>query len=807
MAKREFMMWNATTSSWEHNGGWTGDVADADTPIMRHNYASDALVVRLRLYTEGFTHETADDAGRADFTLLTVPNYIPHTGGIRVFKRETSSNFKQLTVNVDYVESLIPNGSGGSETLSDTILFRTPITETDAISVVYVTSELLDGIHYNIINSNIVQIVDQQLLDRSIFPSVNNVSVWGLSTDEDSQNPARLVDKISHTSITPIQIWDPARDDHYTNAIHNIDLQNSQDPARYTNTPQTQQRLSDQVYAIEPWTDRFVGTTWLSTVDMAYFPYYDTHVYPETEARLRLWGQLNDWGEIRAYEWVKSNVPPDAWDALAATEEGDVTIPEGDRKSGTAKKTLFVDDGTQNGVWLEMHPTLEEFDVVIEGFDNDDGTYTFTTTAFADDEVADVYVSGKLVEQDHDFSLSFDVTVEATVFDRVSIRKHIPSDPEVIADGVDIGIYSEEYQYVQIDKRDEFGNEFNEYFFWVQHKGTKATSKGRTDNLRNVVTNLKNIPVPYMFFQELKPPTSVEIEGNQLLSRIEQHTTTNGQTSIVTELPIAPNTTVVVVVDGIPIPTSDITYVDGERVVTFTNHAQPGDQLMEVVYTGLYDETVHLPSRHVQMVSRGLRGIVDADRRYVLQYTRDFTLRDDLNTGKTPLEKKNLHSEWEMFRQHQPYHVNRVLWDKITESIVGYQLADETIRVPSFERELYDDKYDTSTQYGIGDGQAFVNGGMAQASVLADLENPDNNFQPIDINVFFSRHSFDTVEGVVAAMDTIYNTYSHVHVNRIFFSVLQDAMSSQAQYADIMKTSMVSLHGIRPFQLAGIFDD
>lgn len=807
MANREFMTWNTDTSKWEHHGDWSEDINDADTPILRHNYASDALVVRLRLYSEGFTHETQAVVSRPDFTLLTVPKYIPHTGGVQVFKRDTtSSNYRKLTANVDYIESLIPDGDGGSNTLSDTIQFRDAVIDTDGISVVYVTSELVEGTHYNNINSNIVQIIDQEIIDKGVFVGLNNFSIWGLSTDEDSQNPARLVDKISHTVITPIQIWDPSRGNHYTNAIHNIDLQNQYDPAKYNNTPQSQSLLPGQTYAIEQWTDRFIGTTWLDTMGMAYFPYYDSNVYPETEARLRLWGQLNDWGSINIYEWVKSNVPPSEWDAIASTEEGNVTIPEGDRKSGTAKLTLFVDDGTQSGVWLEMHPTLEEFDVLIDGYDNNDGTYTFTTTKFNTNDMVNIYVNGKLYAPNHTLT-SLDIVVNATIFDRIAVRKPIPTDRTVIDDGVAIGLYLEEYQYVKLEKNDDFGNTFPEYFFWVGDKGTKPSTKKRTDNLRSITHKLENIPVPYMFFQELKSPSSVDIEGNQLLPRIEQYTTTVGQLSVVVELPIAPDTVVVVSVDGIPMTTSDVLYVGGERVINFPNQSQSGGQLMEVVYTGLYDDTVHLPARFVQVVSRGLRGIVDADRRYVMRYTRDFTLRDSLDGGKSALEKKNLHSEWQMFRQHQPYHINRLLWDKMTESMVGYQLRDSNIRVPSFERELYDDKYATATQYGIGEGQTFVAGDLALATVLSDLENPDNNFQPIDINVFFDRHNFETPEAIILSMDTIYNTYSFEHVNRIFFSVLQDAMSVQSQYADIMKTSMVSLHGVRPFQTGGIFDD
>jgi hypothetical protein len=56
-------------------------------------------------------------------------------------------------------------------------------------------------------------------------------------------------------------------------------------------------------------------------------------------------------------------------------------------------------------------------------------------------------------------------------------------------------------------------------------------------------------------------------------------------------------------------------------------------------------------------------------------------------------------------------------------------------------------------------------------------------------------------------MDNIYNTFTVQNVNRIYFSVLFDAFTTKAKYPGIFKTSMVSLHGIRPFQSSGVFDD
>jgi hypothetical protein len=236
----------------------------------------------------------------------------------------------------------------------------------------------------------------------------------------------------------------------------------------------------------------------------------------------------------------------------------------------------------------------------------------------------------------------------------------------------------------------------------------------------------------------------------------------------------------------------------------------PPENRVKISYTGLYTSFNTIPNRYTQVIVRGLQGVVFSDDRYTIQFTRDFTLRDTLdveNENLHPPELKNYHEEWKIIRQEQTNNVDRWLWNKVIECIIGYELDDTTVRVPSLERELYDDKYGTDTQYGLGDGQAFANGTLALASVIAYLLDPDVDFTPIDINTFFELYSFDTDENIIEAMNVIYDTFSFTHVNRIFFSVLHDAFTTKSKYPDIFKTSMVSLHGIRPFQTAGVFDD
>ena len=218
-------------------------------------------------------------------------------------------------------------------------------------------------------------------------------------------------------------------------------------------------------------------------------------------------------------------------------------------------------------------------------------------------------------------------------------------------------------------------------------------------------------------------------------------------------------------------------------------------------------EVFHFPDRHTEAVIRGLRGLITNDRRYTLRFTRDFTLRDDLEQGDSSLELKQHHEEWQLIRQEQPFLVPRALWDKVTESMVGFLLTDPTTRVPTLERELYDTSFSTETRFGLRSGQAFTDGPTALQTILADLNNPDNAFPAVDINAFFAQNDFTTTDGIIAAMNSIYTLFTFTDVNRIYFATLHDAFSFKKEYPDIFKTSMVAIHGIRPFQVAGLFDD
>jgi len=675
--------------------------------------------------------------------------------------------------------------------------------ELTQFSTVSLKLELLtEGTHYRIVNNNIIEFIGA--------PYATPITIWGMVFNNDGQDPARIIDRESETLVSSIQFWDPARGMHYTNAIHNVDLQNDVDPAQYNNTPQT------VTYSSE-WQKSFVGTSWMNTENLDYVPYYSKEIFTDTTERFRNWGQLTDWSDITLYEWVESDVPPSEWDALAAEEEGDRTIVEHLRKSGIAKKTLFED---VNGVWIPAVNKFVELYAATDGVDNTDGTFTFSVdvtnfkeTGSPAQYVVNVYVNGKLVTEDAVLVGSPPTyTVTAKESDIIRIVQLVETDQTIIDTEIAAGNLLQEYEYTQVSFFDSLGTEFFKYYFWVGNKGTKPTGKNRSMSIVDAQTQLATIPSAHMFFQEPKI-TEVIADENINITRSEIVTAVGSPAEVYyVDLPIAENTSVIVEINGDDVASTDISYTTGAQIITLDASVivNQSDEV-KITYTGVdSNRTITLPSRFTQAIVRGLQGIVNADDRYTIRYTRNFSLRDTLeveNENINGLDLKNAHEEWKIFRQEQQTNIDKWQWDRITESIVGYKLDDPSVRVPSYERELYDEKYQTDTQYGLGTGQAFVKSDLALASILAYLVDPDIDFTPLDINAFFAENSFDTPENIITAMDVIYNTFGFADVNRMYFSVLKDAFTTKAKYPGILKTSMISLHGIRPFQTSGIFDD
>lgn len=222
-------------------------------------------------------------------------------------------------------------------------------------------------------------------------------------------------------------------------------------------------------------------------------------------------------------------------------------------------------------------------------------------------------------------------------------------------------------------------------------------------------------------------------------------------------------------------------------------------------------KTIVYPDRYTQAISTGLTDKISEEDRYKLVFTKNFTLRDNIEDASTAVSLKNVHTEWQLFREKQPYHITRALWDKLTEGMAGYKLSTigtlSPEPIPSVERVMYDDIYHTTTQYGFGEGQTFADSTILLNTIQDIIQDSNFDISPLNKEDFLNDFFFDTPENIKTTMDYIFNNFKYEDVNELFFAGLMDAMSHKNDYADVFKTSMIALHGIRILETAGSVTD
>jgi hypothetical protein len=575
-------------------------------------------------------------------------------------------------------------------------------------------------------------------------------------------NPAKLVDTVASTVISNIPLWHPAKGHHYDVALHNIDIQSDADPAGYAVTLDTNDLSS------RAWNSQEVGKVWLDTSWLGYLPYYDSVIMPNVNDRLYAWGKLAPWADAKVYKWVKSSVAPTDYAALVTAQSTDTTIAQNDRASGTARSTVFkctrATDVGAYGSWTKQPLVVEKlfgaYDIPAAPTLQLHSSY-----GWAKDDVADVYKNGILIKSGIVVSSGLTITVTTSpVFtvtenDIVTVVRpiHVPSAVELAYvpadhDGV-TAQWTQSYEYttdvVSSGSLSSGIVDTTSYYFWVENSTSRNTHDNTSLSPFEVELQLITIPTPYFVVQKpVDDPTLVAKYGYGLM------------------------------------------------------------QFGGVFSLGqLADQFLSVPVLYRQAIIRHASNYITDDNRFIVRFTRDFTLRDDQLADGTQMNLKDKHEKWYLFREKQQNTVPVELWNRLIEAMIGYTLADSTVRVPSLARELYDASTGSNTRYGLGVDQAFVDKNLAISTIVSYLEDPANNFYPLDIDNFFVYNNFNSPAAIQSAMNTIYTTFPANHVNAIWFSTLRDALTTKPKYKELMKTSWIALHGIRVLEVGGLFDD
>jgi hypothetical protein len=706
--------------------------------------------------------------------------------------------------------------------------------------------------------------------NRSGFQDV--IMLFTVAPATKKLSPAKLIDVKTNTVVQQIPMWDPARGHHSFVAAHNVDLYHNGDPARYQFT------LNPMDAQENFWNQQEVGTIWLDTAELGYLSYYDDQVYPDVNDRLYNWGRLAPWADVKIYEWTQSTVPPSQWDATVIAQQGNTSVAQNDKVTGTPRKAVFkrvrqsepvlsvninplntittttsftagdqvvfaadnLPDGIERGIkYIVATPGGTTFGLIDPSTDqpviitttgvsvsivpafvaadwntqslirdrifapylvgdvrailgsvtpvtwmpsltlpviigetrvywNPTDPSAWILTGAGVDQV-DVYINGTLLEGNlsviaasptqYYVVLSNPLTLHE--YDIIDIIRPIHTitpaeasfDPDAEDDGTQLIQWKVDYQYclntVIVGGTNVGSSTTTYYYFWVQDSTSRDLTDSSSLSALETKRQLITIPTPYFVVQRPKDdPYLVEKYGYGMV------------------------------------------------------------EYGSIFSLGILTEADYqIPVLYREAIIRKVASYINDDERYIVRFTRDWALRDDLQANGRQLNLKEKHEEWFMFRREQTNTLPRELWNRMVESLIGYKLANPAIRVPSLERELYDATFGSDTRFGLGVDQAFVDKMLGLSTVLSYLQNPANDFSPTDIDTFFALQSFDTPAGIAQAMDVIYNTFNATHVNAIWFETLLDAFSTRAKYKELMKTSWIALHGIRVLEVGGLFDD
>lgn len=194
-------------------------------------------------------------------------------------------------------------------------------------------------------------------------------------------------------------------------------------------------------------------------------------------------------------------------------------------------------------------------------------------------------------------------------------------NPDVEDDGTTMIQWKEDYQYSSttftVGGENSGTTEVTEYYFWVSGSTTRNSADQTSISVLEVERQLETIPTPYFVVQRPK-------DDPYLLE-------TYGYGSI---------------------------------------------EYGSVFSTGILTEAEYqIPVLYREAIVRKVASYINDDDRYVLQFTRDFTLRDRLETNDRQFNLKNKHQEWFLFRRDQNSTIPRELWDRLTEALSGRKLV------------------------------------------------------------------------------------------------------------------------------------
>lgn len=721
--------------------------------------------------TPGFHEITIEDETRWDH-LPDQTNILGHDSNL-YFETDVIEHFNvyHTTPSVETVVSF------------DTKVFDgiTIIVKEDVNATPYVMKEGLDFLR---INHNTITIISER---------TGLCHGYVMRLLKDKHNPAKLIDKHVMTNVANIMVWHPAAGYHYHVPMNSVDIQQNSDPARYNTIDVTTGTLiPSSMDHTRPWNSQEKNKIWLDTSSYGYVPYYDTFVFPEVNDRIYLWGKAAEWSTFGVYQWTESPVPPDEWKDYVIKQSINDDVDHYQKPSGEVKRMIYKHINESGSIESPIYSQRQEIsnnprkDYVYDIYGNGP-IYPLQLTPIIDPTRGDFNI-----HTNQPIKVYVNGLYKGTVLSHSIISSTFTSPPSDPQQG---DIYK-----VPVNSDIVWGGLEGEIVQWDDTTATwiQISPTNPAFNALDTVGAYVDVSVLDL---TISPSDIVTLEYPLFSVDIDSLDTTHILYTVAT-----PYTEVIKLSES------------GEEISTYyfwvkDKNVKPSNNEMSLVeiknavqrpsvpymfMQGFEPASRELkaPARMTQVVLRGISNYITETGRFKVRFQLCDLLRDASNMTND-LTRKNVHTQWEMFRQEQPTTIPRYLWNKLTESVIGHKLNDPMTPVPSLYRVAYDQVHDTETRIGLGEGQTFVDKDIALNTIVAELENPKYTLYPIEKSLFLDTYKFNTADNILKSMTYIYESFSHLDTNRIFFSCLHDALSLKQHYGDIFKTSAIALHGIK----------
>lgn len=634
---------------------------------------------------------------------------------------------------------------------------------------------LKEGVHYKRINNRIVQFIG----DPTVYGEMDLIRYVA---DVERCLPVSLLDSVSKTTVVDMATWDPANGQYTDEVALTVDVFADSDPAVYNTVPDPA-RVDADFY----WNQPEQGSVWMDTSSYRFVPYNDA-VAQDTETRLLNWGRMESWSTPTAYVWIGTAVAPADWTDGTPYQQ----VFQRTRDTGTI--TFNNNVGTITGVTL-----TDQTEVIFVG----------SSAPFADNKIYVLSATAggfNVLDQDGN-----PITGVANGASWTIMNAQFTNPWTTVQNLSSVIECAEVGTSTNIPSGLPANTEYSMFLDGVFVQDGYTNADGSVDLESDTVSDIAIRPFATQLTLYNKTgvldglpttePDAFELTGETLQQFV---TTPYVVTTVYNEASNQPTQYYYYWVTG-----SSVTVGSGY----LTNQIQSFVNTFTKPYVMFSNPVVRNDTYALsQLIAVGISGLVSDTNRYVLRLVRDDSLRDRSYTDAKGNLLRPIHSEWKLFRQNQDSAVDRILWDKMVSAIIGYQVSDTAIDyttpIPALDRVAYDKLNGTNTRYGMDAGQAFCDGAQAKVTIMAELNNPDTDFTPNDVDLFLATHDMDTDANTVTFLNDLYGTFEPARVNQIFFAVMMDALSIHgANYATgLIKTSGIAVSSSMPLNVNGVLD-